>query len=280
MERLINLTPHTVTVQLGEKVVEFPPSGQIARVGVEYTPTDEVGGIPVVRATTGAVEGLPDPAEGVYYIVSAMVAQALPQRHDLLAPDTGAGAVRDETGRIIAVTRFVRYDTPAPSAPTSSSTPKTPTLTDAHTARLQEMKADAPIQERLQIALLLSGGIPYITRFGNLEVAGDPSRIRPGGKPISMDEAIRRLEERLAADGLAVHRAQARTNTLLFFEKAVIAEMEGRKGDACDAIYEMLEHVWGWGVRTDDWLRNFRRQFFREEGSAWVSWPTFLNEDD
>lgn len=120
---IINLTPHAVTVRLGEKTIEFPPSGQIARVGVEYAPAGEVAGIPVVRATIGAVEGLPDPAEGVLYIVSAMVAQALPNRHDLIAPDTGAGAVRDEAGRIVAVTRFVRYDVPEPPAPPAPPKP-------------------------------------------------------------------------------------------------------------------------------------------------------------
>jgi len=48
------------------------------------------------------VENLPDPPEGVYYIVSLAVAQAA-RRPDLLVPDD---MVRDEQGRILGCRRF------------------------------------------------------------------------------------------------------------------------------------------------------------------------------
>ena len=54
------------------------------------------------------VENLPDNDTGQrWFIVSRMVFEAAPERSDLLAPDTGPSAVRDESGRILGVTQFV-----------------------------------------------------------------------------------------------------------------------------------------------------------------------------
>ncbi|RME25645.1 MAG: hypothetical protein D6800_07370, partial [Candidatus Zixiibacteriota bacterium] len=55
----------------------------------------------------GDVEGLPDPQDGTVYLVSSMVLSAVRGRRDVVAPDTGPTAIRDETGRITAVTRLV-----------------------------------------------------------------------------------------------------------------------------------------------------------------------------
>lgn len=59
-------------------------------------------------STYGSITGLPDPQAGQYYIVSMMVAQALPDRADLLVPGTGPAdeAIRDN-GQIVAVTRLI-----------------------------------------------------------------------------------------------------------------------------------------------------------------------------
>lgn len=64
--------------------------------------------IPLQRRSTGAVTGLPDPQPDTLLIVSSMVLDAAKGRVDLIAPDTGATAIRDDAGRIVAVTRFVR----------------------------------------------------------------------------------------------------------------------------------------------------------------------------
>lgn len=65
---------------------------------------------PSSPAKRGAVTGLPNDC-GPIYIVSGMVLDALSasgsKRNDVFAPDTGAGAVRDEAGRIVAVRRLV-----------------------------------------------------------------------------------------------------------------------------------------------------------------------------
>ncbi len=113
MVRLINLTPHPITIVVGDQRLVLAPSGNVARVSQGYRDlgTLEVGGfdIPVVATTYGDIVGLPPEEPGTFYIVSAIVAQAAwaKGRLDVLAPDTGAGAVRDEEGRIVGVTRLL-----------------------------------------------------------------------------------------------------------------------------------------------------------------------------
>ena len=102
----INLTPHPITI---EGVGTLPPSGVIARCSTLRTPAPEVGGIRVTTQDLGDVTGIPSPEEGKGYIVSGMVLQALNRaRGDVFAPDTGADAVRDEKGHIVAVRGLVR----------------------------------------------------------------------------------------------------------------------------------------------------------------------------
>jgi hypothetical protein len=57
-----------------------------------------IGGIPVNKSKFGEVENLPEPQEGTIYIVSALTAQAVPERKDVYITDD---AVRDEQGRVI-----------------------------------------------------------------------------------------------------------------------------------------------------------------------------------
>ena len=100
---LINLTPHDINiVRNGEELVTFPKSNQIARCkeAVEQVGYITVNGvkIPIIRKRLGEIEGLPEPQEGVKYLVSLAVAKAAVGRNDLLVPGQ---AVRDEKGRII-----------------------------------------------------------------------------------------------------------------------------------------------------------------------------------
>lgn len=94
---LVNLTPHAISI-IGETKITVPPSGIVARCSVRREKVGEVGRIPVNRTVFGDVEGLPDSRPSTYYIVSAIVAQACPDRHDLLIPDD---TVRDDQGQII-----------------------------------------------------------------------------------------------------------------------------------------------------------------------------------
>jgi hypothetical protein len=110
---LVNLTAHRIVIfdsQDGNiNVITIEPSGSIARVAQIVEADAPVDGIPVVRSRYGEVTGLPDPQPGTYYIVSAMVAQAVAGRPDVLSPDTGPdSALRDEEGRITGVRRLMR----------------------------------------------------------------------------------------------------------------------------------------------------------------------------
>jgi hypothetical protein len=103
---LVNLTPHNIDIFLPDETHRvIPPTGDIARVTQTFTSAGSIEGIPVVRTQLGDVFNLPDTEPGVYYIVSRMVIQALPQRKDLVAPGQ---LIRDDDGRPIGVRELIR----------------------------------------------------------------------------------------------------------------------------------------------------------------------------
>ena len=122
---LVNLTPHEIQIVIGTGaygVHTIPPSGQIARCVVKTVPAGMIGALgfplrdgkwnddPVAwlsRQEFGAVEGLPEPKEGVWYIVSTLVAQQA-KRADVVSPDTGPTAIR-ENGQVKAVLGFQSF---------------------------------------------------------------------------------------------------------------------------------------------------------------------------
>ena len=98
--KIINLTPHSVTFvdAMGNEVLTVEPSGQVARCSVTREKIGMIGGIPVNQTRFGQVSDLPNPQPDTIYIVSAIVAQAVPDRPDVFIVDD---TVRDEQGRII-----------------------------------------------------------------------------------------------------------------------------------------------------------------------------------
>lgn len=108
---LINCTPHKINLvgQNDEPVAVIPPSENTARVSVSRKTVDTVGvngrEIPVNVSVFGDVIGLPDPKDGVRYIVSRIVADAASDRDDLLIVDD---TVRDEEKRIVGCRAFAR----------------------------------------------------------------------------------------------------------------------------------------------------------------------------
>ena len=103
----INLTPHTIVIKTETKEKKIDPSGTVARVAVEEKEAGEIEGIPVIKRGFKEVEGLPEPKDGVVYLVSSLVLSAVKGRGDVFAPDTGNTAIRNEQGQIEAVTRLV-----------------------------------------------------------------------------------------------------------------------------------------------------------------------------
>jgi hypothetical protein len=108
---MINLTPHAITIERenGERVT-FPPHGVVARVeSLEWDSGRMAAGVPVVIRRFGRIIGLP--LEDEACLVSSLVLEAVkaqqPWRQNVFAPDTGATAIRDADGRIVAVRRLV-----------------------------------------------------------------------------------------------------------------------------------------------------------------------------
>lgn len=102
---IVNLTPHALNLMSegpDGPVVTIPPSGIVARCDTSRVQagTVTVDGItiPVNQTRFGMVSNLPDPQPDTIFVVSALVAQAVPDRQDVVIPDD---AVRDDQGRII-----------------------------------------------------------------------------------------------------------------------------------------------------------------------------------
>ena len=113
MTTFLNYTPHTITVEYPDGTQSVFPSGGNARVEEEQSVRCTVQGIEIRETRLKGIIGLPEPAPGVMYIVSMVVAQANARtetpRTDLVCPDTGRSSLRDEKGQIRAVTGFVVY---------------------------------------------------------------------------------------------------------------------------------------------------------------------------
>lgn len=113
--KMLNMTPHPLTLRAADgSDTNLPPSGQIARVSTTPGTPTVIDGIPVPVLTPdvfGEVTGLPDPVEGTFLIVSAVVGTAVAgKRSDVLVLGTGPrdNPVRDEKGLVTAVTILKR----------------------------------------------------------------------------------------------------------------------------------------------------------------------------
>lgn len=119
--QIINCTPHTINLlhveglQWDSKArcyhgeprirLTIEPSGVVPRCAQTEEMTDVLNGVPIYRMKFGTVESLPPRMAGAFYIVSSLVAQACPERDDLLIP---AHMVRDENGKVVGCTAFAR----------------------------------------------------------------------------------------------------------------------------------------------------------------------------
>ena len=98
--KLINLTGHDVKlIDRNGKSRIITPDGKIR---VRYTTHEfgnidtQYGEIPLTKNFYHRVKDIPEPVEGVYYLVSRLIAEVYPERHDFLIIN---GLVRD--GQII-----------------------------------------------------------------------------------------------------------------------------------------------------------------------------------
>lgn len=107
MDSLLNYTPHRELIYRpddGDAIV-LRQQGNV-RLVEEYLPAGELAnGLPLTWMRYGAPDGLPAPAPCVVYVVSQLVANACPERDDLVFP---AGLVRNEHGDIIGFRLLAR----------------------------------------------------------------------------------------------------------------------------------------------------------------------------
>lgn len=101
-----NLTPHEVNLNDGRS---FPSEGSVR---IEQKHSEFVGDI--CKAPLGDLIGLPEPEEGVKYIVSMPVLMAAAakgmDRDDLVAPATNhPECKRNEKGWILSVPGFITF---------------------------------------------------------------------------------------------------------------------------------------------------------------------------
>ena len=96
---IVNLTPHEISIVHPDGgVTTLPPSGKVARVGSIVEPDGHFDGVPLFTTTYGGVSYLPDPQEGVIFVVSQQTCAACPGRGDLYHP---ASLIRNDAGQII-----------------------------------------------------------------------------------------------------------------------------------------------------------------------------------
>ena len=108
---VVNLTPHVVRLVGDEITVELAPAGPPARVVLQPDQADgvvRVGPLAVPLKRTAAsrvVTGVPERRPGMLLIVARPVAEALPERDDLVYPhDT----VRNAEGMVVGCRSLAR----------------------------------------------------------------------------------------------------------------------------------------------------------------------------
>ncbi|WP_433520100.1 hypothetical protein ACQP2T_63910 (plasmid) [Nonomuraea sp. CA-143628] len=107
---IVNLTPHPIRIYHPETpdriddlttglLQEIAPSGTVARLATIDLGTWEIFcGVPIEGVEYGHAHDLPQPAEGIRYVVSLALALGQQGREDLLVP---YGEVRNSDGTVV-----------------------------------------------------------------------------------------------------------------------------------------------------------------------------------
>lgn len=108
--KIINLTQHPIVLYTQDTKYVIPPSGQVLRINTEKIQTNHINGIPVnIVKPDLEVSLIPPSKEGVIYIASTFAAMTL-KRPDILSPDVGNTAIRDDRGKVIGITQLQKFE--------------------------------------------------------------------------------------------------------------------------------------------------------------------------
>jgi hypothetical protein len=103
-KKLVNLIGHEITIA---GYATLPKADKPCYVKTNQIIIGKIDGIPIAKTEFDSIVNLPDPEDGVYYIVSRIIMDYVPfKREDVLCVDTGTTALRDENGQVIAVTQL------------------------------------------------------------------------------------------------------------------------------------------------------------------------------
>jgi hypothetical protein len=100
IKELVNLTSHTIKLIDGS---EIQPSGIICRAEFEEEIVGMVHNTPIIRYNYKNIYGLPLPQEGVIYLVSSIVLNAVNELYPTRKDCVSVGKlIRDHHGKVIA----------------------------------------------------------------------------------------------------------------------------------------------------------------------------------
>lgn len=110
--KFVNCTPHAIKYKNNNgEIITLEPSGNIARLDESEEELCSRNGALFVEKKFSDIIGLPAPEPGTMYIVSGLVQQHNKTHRnrvqDLLVPNTGETAVRNEKGFIDYVVSFM-----------------------------------------------------------------------------------------------------------------------------------------------------------------------------
>jgi len=103
-KKFVNLIGHDITVS---GFGTLPRAEKPCFVETKQRIIGKVAGIPIAETHFEKIVNLPDPEDGVYYIVSRVTMEFIPfDREDVFCVDTGPSAIRDDNGQVVAVTQL------------------------------------------------------------------------------------------------------------------------------------------------------------------------------
>ncbi len=103
-KKFVNLIGHDITIS---GYGTLPRAENPRFVQTKQRIIGKVASVPVAETHFEKIVNLPDPEDGVYYIVSRVSMEFIPfDREDVFCVDTGPSAIRDDNGQVVAVTQL------------------------------------------------------------------------------------------------------------------------------------------------------------------------------